>query len=115
MSKTFCIEPDCGQPCDSTRCAEHAVRARRRDYYRESQYYTSARWKSFSRRMRQLQPWCDWDLGNGAVCGDTRDLVCDHATPEAYSRQAAGLPFRVADFRILCRYHNGVAGSPGDR
>lgn len=114
MSKTFCIEPDCGAPSDGTRCPNHQVVLRRRSYARE-RIYTQARWKHFSKRLRDAQGFCDYELGNGAVCGDTRDLVCDHQTVEAYERHRRGLPFRIGDFRVVCRYHHGLLGSPGDR
>lgn len=102
---------DCGEPTDAgTRCPacrtpHERQRAARADAARPTtagRGYGAA-WQRLSRRARKLQPWCE-------DCGSPEDLTTDHS-PEAWRRQAAGLPIRLADVAVVCRSCNAARGA----
>lgn len=88
---------DCGEPTSATRCpACQPV-----DPSPSSRGYTAA-WRRLSARARKLSPFCE-------DCGRTDDLTVDH-TPEAWARQAARKPIRLADVAVVCRSCNSRRG-----
>ena len=58
----------CGQPCQTGRCPEHALKRGSRPS-RAIGYDTA--WDRLSRRARTLQPFC-------TDCGTTHNLTADH-------------------------------------
>lgn len=89
----------CGEVSEGTRCPAHTRRTIKRSA--RDRGYTAA-WDELSRRARRLQPFC-------SDCGTGDDLTADHS-PEAWQRQAAGLPIRLTDVDVVCRPCNARRG-----
>ena len=98
-----CIEPGCGEPSTSSRCAEHRREHRnnRRESSRARGYDTT--WTKLSKRARAAQPWC-------LDCGTTDDLTVDHL-PIAWERKAEGKAIRLQDVAVVCGLCNSRRGS----
>lgn len=99
MTLRPCME--CGEPCDGSRCAEHARPSSAKAPAAERGY--DAAWARLSRRARKLQPFC-------SDCGATEDLQGDHS-PQAWARKAAGKPIRLQDIDVVCGTCNRRRGA----
>lgn len=106
MTLRPCI--DCGEPTPAGRCPAHRPPSAPKPSPRRRGYTTA--WDKLSKRARRAQPFC-------LHCGRSDDLQADHL-PAAWERQAAGLPVRLDDVRVLCGPCNRAAGPArptGDR
>ena len=107
--RTIC--PQCGTPFTRTdnkaRCTDcQPDREPGKPSKRELGY--DWRWRTLSKRARELQPFC-------SDCGATEDLTTDH-TPQAWARRRAGKVIRLCDVDVVCRRCNGERGAArGDR
>jgi 5-methylcytosine-specific restriction enzyme A len=109
--KRPCLDPLCGELIEApaSRCDEHRIRSKRIKPSAHSRGYTAA-WQRLSRAARAQQHWC-LDCGRNAADLPTNDgLRADH-TPEAWARQANGLPIRLQDIAIRCGACNRLAGA----
>lgn len=64
--------------------------------------YDSA-WERLSRRARRAQPFC-------SDCGREDHLTTDHS-PTAWQRRDAGLPIRLEDVDVVCKWCNSERGA----
>lgn len=92
-----CIQ--CGALSDRARCPAHRPKDTRNA--RERGYDTA--WTRLSKQARSMQDWC-------SDCGTNKDLQADHS-PEAWQRQAQGLPIRLQDIDVVCGHCNRARGA----
>lgn len=95
MSLKPCL--DCGTPTNGPRCTEHAT-AGPRDHIAS---FNNGRWKTLSKRLRRLAPFCE-------ECATTVNLTVDHVLPVSKFPE---LTYAVENCRVLCNVCNGKRGN----
>lgn len=89
----------CGEPAEQVRCPEHHKDTRTdREHVA---WANNGRWKSLSKRLRRLAPWCE-------QCGATEVLTVDHLLPVSDYPE---LNYAIENCRVLCKSCNGRRGN----
>ena len=97
MPRAYCLVTGCGNRAaiGSRKCEAHRGPVRAPDLRTPKPAYTSAEWRTLSRRIRQDRPWCE-------RCLATADLTVDHIV----ALRDGGTNDR-ANLRVLCRSCHG--------
>src|SRR5699024_11049973 len=89
-----CVE--CGDLSVKNRCEAHQLPSTPKDRGRHVAYANRSRWKSLSRRLRRMSPFCE-------MCGAKDDLTVDHIVRVTDRPEWT---YEIDNLRVLCRRCN---------